>query len=415
MSLADVVSTYAIPVVAAFVGLAALLRARDLWPGSRRDRQGLALALAGLAVGATSLVSPVYAALTRLTGVANIGEPIARSALMACAVGILGMVAHFAVRAGASADGSTARRGQAGWLRRRRTWLAAAVVVLWACFVFGPHGRQVQSYMVTFAGEPAVRVYSLVFVVFVGGAFAELLRLGWRMRKTMTGQLAFSGSLITLGAAAGCSFVVVRVVGLGAVIADRPRVLEALAWPGAILAATASILLVAGTLWLAAVARARATSDGLTAHATSVRLYPLWRDLVRLRPSVALDPDPGPVREVMSIRTGAWRLYRRVIELLDAVRIMGGRSVTVRQVAPAALASPKVSDVEADRAATALAKVVVAESEGAPMPRETIPVPPTAATVEQEVAWWSKVAHRYRVRRRQARRHVRSQRKGATP
>jgi len=415
VSLADVVSTYAIPAVAAFVGLAALLRAPDLLPGSRRDRQGLALALSGLAVGTTALVSPVYAVLTRLTGVTNIGEPIARTALMTCAVGILGMVGHFAVRAGAGADGSAARRGRWGWVRRRRTWLAVAVIVLWTCFVVGPQGQQVQSYMVTFAEVPAVSVYTLVFVAFVGGAFAELLRLGWRMRTTMTGHLATSGRLITFGAASGCLYVVLRVVGLGAVGADRPSMLAALAWPGAVLAAVASILLVAGTLWLAAVARARATSDGLTAHAKSVRLYPLWSDLVRLRPSVALDPDPGPVREVLAVRTGAWRLYRRVIELLDAVRILGGRSVTVRQVAPAALASPKASDVEADRAASALAEVVVAESVGAPVPEKTIPVPPTAATVEQEVAWWTKVAHRYRQRRRQARRHVRDQRKEATP
>lgn len=415
MSLADVVSTYAIPVVAAFVGIAALLRARDLLPGSRRDRQGLAVALLGLAVGTTVLFDPIYAALTRLTGVANIGEPIARSALMACAVGILGMLAHFAIRAGAAAGSPTTLRGRAGWLRRRRTWLVAAVVVLWASFALGPHGRLVRSYMVTFAAEPAVQVYSVVFVAFVGGAFAELLRLGWRMRKTMTGQLAFSGSLITLGAAAGCLFVVLRLVGLGFIALGRPAVLEAFAWPGAVLAATASILLVAGTLWLAAVARARAASDGLAAHAKSVRLYRLWSDLVRLRPSVALDPDPGPVREVLSVRSGAWRLYRRVIELLDAVRILGGRSVTVKPVASAALSSPKASDVEADRAATALAEVVAAESAGAPIPRKTIPVPPTAATVEQEVAWWSKVANRYRVRRRQARRHVRDQRKEATP
>ena len=415
MSLADVVSTYAIPAVAAFVGLAALLRAQDLLPGSRRDRQGLAVALSGLAVGTMVLFDPIYAALTRLTGVANIGEPIARSALMACAVGILGMVAHFAVRAGAAAGSPTTGGGRTGWLRRRRTWLAAAVVVLWASFALGPQGQLVRSYMVTFAAEPAVQVYSVVFVAFVGGAFAELLRLGWRMRKTMTGQLAFSGSLITLGAASGCLFVVLRLVGLGSIALGRPAVLEALAWPGAVLAATASILLVAGTLWLAAVARARAASDGLAAHAKSVRLYRLWSDLVRLRPSVALEPDPGPVREVLSIRSGAWRLYRRVIELLDAVRILGGRSVTVRPVASAALSSPGASDVEADRAATALAEVVVAESSGAPIPRETIPVPPTAATVEQEVAWWSKVATRYRVRRRQARRHVRNERKEATP
>jgi len=415
VSLADVVSTYAIPAVAAFVGLAALLRARDLLPGSRRDRQGLALALSGLAVGTTALVNPVYAALMRLTGVANIGEPIARSALMACAVGILGMVGHFAIRAGVSADVSDEGRRRWGWARRRRTWLAVAVLGLWICFALGPRGQQVQSYMVIFAEVPAVSVYTMVFIAFVGGAFAELLRLGWRMRATMAGHLATSGWLITFGAASGCLYVVLRVVGLGAVVADRSSVLSALAWPGAVLAAVASVLLVAGTLWLAAVARARATSDGLTAHAKSVRLYPLWRDLVRLRPSVALDPDPGPVREVLAVRTGAWRLYRRVIELLDAVRILGGRSVTVRQVAPAALASPKASDVEADRAASALAEVVVAESAGGPVPEKTIPVPPTAATVEQEVAWWTKVAHRYRVRRRQARRHVTDRRRGATP
>lgn len=414
MNLADVVSTYTIPAVAAFVGLAALLRARDLLPGSRRDRQGLALALAGLAVGATALVAPVYAALTRLTGVANVGEPIARCALMACAVGILGMVAHFAVRAGAAAGGSTVGRGRSGWLRRRRTWLAVAIAVLWACFALGPQGQQVRSYMVAFAREPAVQVYTLVFVAFVGGAFAELLRLGWRMRATMTGQLATSGRLISLGAAAGCLYVLLRLVGLGALAADRPAVLEALAWPGAVLAAAASILLVAGTLWLAAVARARAASEGLTAHARSVRLYPLWRDLVRLRPSIAMEPDPGPVREVLSVRTGAWRLYRRVIELLDAVRILGGRRVTVRPVTPAALASPRTADQEADRAATALAEVVVAESVGAAMSKKTIPVPPTAATVEQEVAWWTKVANRYRARRRQARRHAADQRRGAT-
>lgn len=414
MNLADVVSTYAIPAVAVFVGLAAMLRARDLLPGSRRDRQGLALALAGLAVGTTVLVNPVYALLTRLTGVANIGEPIARSALMACAVGILGMVAHFAVRAGAAAGSFTAGRGRAGWLRRRRAWLAVAIAVLWACFALGPQGQQERSYMVAFAREPAVQVYTLVFVAFVGGAFTELLRLGWRMRATMTGRRATSGWLITLGAAAGCLYVVLRVVGLGALAADSPSVLEALAWPGAVLAAAASLLLVAGTLWLAAVARARAASDGLTAHARSVRLYPLWRDLVRLRPSVAMEPDPGPVREILSVRTGAWRLYRRVIELLDAVRILGGRSVTVRSVTPAALASPQASDVEADRAATALAEVVVAESAGAPLPKKTIPVPPTAATVEQEVAWWTKVAHLYRQRRRRARRHER-RRKEATP
>lgn len=414
MNLADVVSTYAIPAVAAFVGVAALLRARDLLPGSRRDRQGLAVALSGLAVGTTALVSPIYAALARLTGVANIGEPIARTALMACAVGILAMVGHFAVRAGVGVDGSTTHRRRSGWTRRRRTWLAVAIVILWTCFALGPQGQQVRSYMVTFASDPAVQVYTLVFVAFVGGAFAELLRLGWRMRATMTGRLATSGWLITLGAAAGCLYVVLRLVGLGALSADRSGVLEALAWPGAVLAAAASILLVAGTLWLAAVARARAASDGLTAHTKSIRLYPLWRDLVRLRPSVAMEPDPGPVREVLAVRTGAWRLYRRVIELLDAVRILGGRSVTVRPVTPAAMASPDASAIEADRAATALAEVVVAESAGAPMPKETIPVPPTAATVEQEVAWWAKVANRYRVRRRQARRHVKDQRKEAT-
>ncbi|MGQ7297991.1 MAB_1171c family putative transporter [Quadrisphaera sp. KR29] len=391
MSLSALVSAVVIPAVAVTVAVAATLRARDLLPGGRRDRQGLALALAGLAVGTTALVSPVYDALGRLTGLANVGEPLARTALMACAVGVLTMISQLA---GANAE-APAEEGR-HWLRRRRTWLALAVAVLWTCFAVGPHAGPVNSYIVTYAGDPAVMAYLLVFLSFVGAAFADLLRLGLRMRATLVGPLLTSGWLITAGAAAGCCFVLVRLLGLAAVGAGRSEVPTVLAWPGALLAAAASVLLVTGTLWPAARSRARALSADLSAHATSVQLYPMWSDLVRLRPAVAMEPDPGPVRAALSPRNGRWRLYRRVIELRDAVRMLRGRAVHMRESA-----TPREVDRAADRTATALAEAVAADEAGAAVSPLMVPVVPAAASVEQEVAWWSRVARWYRLRRRQ--------------
>jgi hypothetical protein len=197
-------------------------------------------------------------------------------------------------------------------------------------FALAPVHEPAEDFWVRFADAPLMLGYRLIYLAYLSlGLLAVVRRCTRYARSTARPTVALGLRLCAVGGAVGLAY-----AGHEAAYALLRRAgaaypLEGLVEPGrlrgVLIVAALAPLLVGSTLpaWgeraglAAALAALGRRADGYRAYRAHRRLYPLWRDLVRATPEVALQETPPRLLDLLSGHDLRLRLYRRVIEIWD--------------------------------------------------------------------------------------------------
>lgn len=282
----------------ALLWLSVAQRRRTLRQGP--TQRALWLTLATCAVAATMDLPAVTPWLDRLTGAGpNVGHLVKHSAVLAAAA-----AAREVVRGLAMPVHQAVHRA-----RQRMTVLAAAVAALAVLFALAPvHGTEQAGLTATYATEPLMLAYWVVFLAFLGTALASICRRTfWYSRHAPSGALRTGLSTIGVGAAVGLLYVAHKVLYLlarGGGVTTGP-IVESMEAVAAALLALSMVLLVVGVSWPALAEHPlRRRVAAYRAH-WALRL--LWKDMTEATPAVTLPSG----RDIESC------LYDRVIEIRD--------------------------------------------------------------------------------------------------
>jgi hypothetical protein len=319
------------PVSAGICALAFLYKSRDLRPG-RRDPALLALLIAFLFKGISFTLSTavVSAAVDKYSGVPNLG---------ALGIHLTGGVTSSA--AFLSALVFWVYPAEQAWPKVRRRMLlfglvAVTMFVLW--YVAGSGSRERSPhYLLQNAQRPVVAAYLLLYVTAFAAGMAEIVRLGRRYAKSAGRAWVRRGlGTMSVGAAIYIAYCVNRAWAVVAVQLELDPLQWELVTP---LSNGIGILLVATGFtmpsWGPRLSAARVWVSNYRAYQ---RLYPLWSDLYRAVPEIALNPPAPSFVERISHGDLRYRLYRRVIEIRDGLLAMRPYMNAERAAAAAAVA-----------------------------------------------------------------------------
>ncbi|GGK21992.1 hypothetical protein GCM10010124_13110 [Pilimelia terevasa] len=354
----------------------------------RRLRRGPDLALTTLTAAfllkglAFGLSTPGgSAAVDRATGVPNLG-----ALGIHLAGGVLSTAALLVAVTYWTCPPDRAPARARGWVLALAV-VGAAMVALWLVANLGATTRD-RHYLLANAGRPVVAAYLLLYVGGIIVSMYAMARTTWRSARA-TAQPWLRRGLWT-AAAGAATYVVFGLNRLSALLAAILGV-DALGWEVVTVTCTFTGIVLLGlglTMphWgpsLSAAARAWGRRGHLR------RLYPLWRDLHRRYPAIALTPH-GPLRDVCDPRDLEFRRYRRVIEIRDGLLATGAAPTP---------ADPPVA------VAAGLRQLLLAPAPGARAPDPAGPPGPaaaggpagdTTADFDRELAWLLAVAHHYR-------------------
>jgi hypothetical protein len=298
---------------------ALLYRAPDLTRGWHLPtRRAYWIILLAMAIALTIRLSPIERAIDRLAGVPNLSRLFENGSILVSIWAVQDFLLHVhRPLAPVMAAGTPI------WRRHAHTWLLAGVLATMAVlFVLAPIDEAASDFWVHYADTSLVLEYRLTFLTYVGMGLVNLVRLGPRYAR-LTGRptVALGLRLCATGGAIGFAYVahemfyvVARRLGfaypLGHVI--DPGLLRNI-----LIAAAVAPLLVGATMpaWGERVG-VPALCHWVSRYRAYRQLYPLWRDLVRASPEIAL-LSPPPLLDALTWRGLRLRLYRRVIEIWD--------------------------------------------------------------------------------------------------
>jgi hypothetical protein len=297
------------PTVLVWAAVAYRLPAVRRAPGDAGQRWNW-LTLLCLALALTVLLPPVYLWLGPALAVLNVARLLGNGLVLVASWTVQSYLFHL------NYPPEEARPG----VRRAGFVLVAALAAMTVLFVLAPVDQDVVDFTGRYGDAPYVLEYRLVFLAYLALALYKVIRLSWRYAG-VAGRpaLALGLRLVALGAA----------LGLGYVAHEGLRVAARRLGSGDPIPASDPLtrLLVAGSVGLMVVGSTmpawgpRVGLPGLWRWAGRYRahrrLYPLWRDLVRATPDIALLPPRSPLADALTVRDLGFRLYRRVIEIRD--------------------------------------------------------------------------------------------------
>ncbi|MFJ5879893.1 MAB_1171c family putative transporter [Kitasatospora cineracea] len=285
-------------------------------PGAFRNKEKRALwgAFFILAVEMCFATDPATLWLDRTIGVHGFAALLKHSSAVSAAACVL----TFLARAAASST-PTPRPD------RLRLGAAAPVATLAAMAVlfFGadrPH--EALDPLTAYPHDPWLLAYTLTWTAYFGWAMftASRLSLQWS-RRPGPDSLRRGLRLICLGTGIGIAYTTHRAsmlvfgkFGLQLLPADTERLLNGL------LALVPLLLVSLGSTLPVVPALVRAARH----YRNLVRLYPLWAHLSDAVPQVRYGPKRYPVTDALDLRGIRDRLYRRTIEIRDAVLVLNG-------------------------------------------------------------------------------------------
>ncbi|ROR46503.1 hypothetical protein EDD39_4778 [Kitasatospora cineracea] len=170
--------------------------------------------------------------------------------------------------------------------------------------------------------DPWLLAYTLTWTTYFGWAMftASRLSLQWS-RRPGPDSLRRGLRLICLGTCIGIAYTAHRAsmlvfgkFGLQPLPADTERLLNGL------LALVPLLLVSLGSTLPVVPALARTARH----HCSLVRLYPLWAHLSDAVPQIRYGPKRHPVADALDLRGTRDRLYRRTIEIRDAILVLNG-------------------------------------------------------------------------------------------
>lgn len=348
-------------------------------------------AIFGLAAALTTQVPPVYLQLGTVTGVPNVALLVGHSLVLIAAWSATVLLLYSTLPAEKAA--STARR--------RMLILVVGLASMTALFVRTPAREQTLEYAATYGHLSSVTEYYLIYLSFMGLAALDIGRLCWRYARLAEREvlrlglhlLALSGAVALAYVAYKGTFVAADRLHLRLPLGREPVVTRSLI-------ALGTLLVLAGTtvsVWGSRLGLQRLYA-WTRAYRSYRRLFPLWRALYEVTPTIALYPPHSRLSDVLTVRDLDFRLHRRVIEIRDgwlALRPYLSEDVERRASSAAQARGLSGDELRAAVAARVLGQGVAAKA--ADRPSESSPVDPFSDVAEAngEVAWLERVARAY--------------------
>jgi hypothetical protein len=256
-------------------------------PGDDLARRYVRRVLLGLAISLSALTPAGHAVINGVAGTHDLPRLVGHAGMLVVAWAAQDLLAYL------------------NGLRRSRWhtwWITGMFCVMCVLFALTPD---------LFPQSPWVFEYVVAYVVAQAPAFVNVIRLGLRYAAMAdTASLRVALRMVAAGAFVGLVYLVNK-----AILAARPRFdfefpLGRTVVVSKLLPTSAYLLVLAGAVlpvllgWCGRYRRYR-------------RLGPLWRDLYRADPEIALDPPSVP--DLLALRHLRLRLYRRVIEIRDGL------------------------------------------------------------------------------------------------
>lgn len=380
------------PTVLAWAAVLYRLPAVRRSPGDA-GRRSYWLTLLFLALALTVLLPPVYLWLGRAGGIPNLGRLLGNGLVLIASWTVQAYLFHLNY----PPEHARPRVHRMAWA------LAAALGLMAILFALAPVDRDAVDFTRRYGDAPYVLEYRLVFLAYLGLALVNVVRLSWRYAGVAERPaLALGLRLVALGASFGLGYaaheglrVGTRRLGLGDPLPAAELLTQLL------IAGSVSLIVVGSTMpaWGPRVG-IPVLSRWTGRYRACRRLYPLWRDLVRATPEIALVPPPSPLADALAVRDLGFHLYRRVIEIRDgrlALRAYLAPAVAERARALCTAAGLSAEEAHAVVEAACLAAAMEAKRRG--WPASPTPSPLKAdggADVDTEVATLGRVARCYR-------------------
>jgi hypothetical protein len=342
----------------------------------------LLASLAFLAVGITIFIPTVQSRLSQASGIDQLQEPLARTAVVAAA-----LCAQLPL---------SLTRGLPLKRLTRARWFAYAIgtaAVLWATFAAGPSTPS-SSFGSHPVADLSMTLYIVAFLAYLSYVIAAVMHGTWRLAES-TGGVLLRRSMLAIALGCGCCLVYasVKVTAIVGYLVGRPIPVVVESVVAQTCVAVGALLVAGGAGAVHASERTAELRGWIHDWRQHRRLYRLWADLTAAVPGVVLDSASGPWRDAGRLRYMHLRLYRRVIEIRDAWLVLRP-FMDERDTGGSAPATSAVNDT----AATAklevcmLRSALIAQREGSPSLRPQDTSRPLMVSLEDELAWWSAVA-----------------------
>lgn len=337
-------------------------------PGEDRARRYIRRILLGLAVSLTALTPAGHAAIHWLTGGIDLPRLVGHAGMLLAAWAAQDLMLYL-----------NGLRGRGLW---HTWWIAGMFCVMCVFFALTPN---------LMPQSPWVFEYVLAYVVAQAPAFTNVIRLCLRYARVAdTVTLRVALRVVVAGTVGASLYLVSKTV-----LAAAPRFGFDYPFGRSVLVSkvlpTSAYLLVL----IGAILPALVTWLGRYRHYR--RLGPLWRDLYRSDPAIALDPPTLP--DALAFVRLRLRLYRRVIEIRDgllALRPYRDPAIATAARTRATTEGLVGQHLEAVVEAATIAAALRAKTAGHPLAPE-LDLPVTGgADLAEETAFLTLVADAYR-------------------
>jgi hypothetical protein len=263
-------------------------------------------------------------------------------------------------------------------------------------FVFGPGGR----YEAGGPGDQLAQLSRILFALYMCFATLTLTHLGIRWaKKSGRGALQVGLGSFAAGSALGCVVAIHSAAhNLAVLVAVAPP------WPEATVVAW--LIPLAGTLQVTGVVipalwpRLVRLRRWFAHRRALITLYPLWATMCTAAPNIVLDPIQTRWKDRLSISEMDYRLYRRIIEIWDAHRLL--RQHISPQIREQALVAGRRRGLRGDRLAAAVeaasidAALHALRNNQTPTTNKSLHDGRTRSDLAAEVAWWGSVTIEFR-------------------
>jgi membrane-associated phospholipid phosphatase len=211
-------------------------------------------------------------------------------------------------------------------------------------FACAARPQEAADLLIAYPRDPWVLLYGITWMSYFGWSMCTATRLSWKWSKRPGPHLLRLGlSLISVGTGIGILYTLHR-AGMLATSYFRVRLIshEIDSAINALLAVIPLVLITTGTTLPAYDKLHRVIRD----QRDLVALYRLWRELTDAVPNVRLGSLRSPLIDTLDVRANRSRLYRRTIEIRDAILILSDhapsdlRAEALNHAARAGLTTP---------------------------------------------------------------------------
>ncbi|MFE7271826.1 MAB_1171c family putative transporter [Streptomyces sp. NPDC057623] len=253
----------------------------------------------------------------------------------------------------------------------------AAAAIITVLFFAAPQPYEAVDLLTEYAADWRIAAYGVVWTGYLAAALFSASRLCWRWgRQPDIGLLGRGLRLTGMGTTIGivyavhrAAFVILGFLGHSPVPASTREAISGL------LLFSALIFIMTGSTLPAAGRLHRWSRE----YRELLQLYPLWLSLTEVVPDVRLDPPRRKMFEIVQLRRAHDRLYRRTIEIRDAVLVLSDHAPSsLRDQARAHVAAFGLIGAQADIAAEACWIIGAKQARQASEPSSGEPLPPAS-------------------------------------